>query len=110
MAYYNKLTKNLLVQLQLSGQQAQLVNNGDIKNDGFEFSAGWTQKINKDWAIAINGNLTTYKNLVQSIGQPLLADPQNPSQTIAGEPIGYFVGYKVIGLYQSYADILAFTG
>ncbi len=107
MAYYNKLTKNLLVQLQLSGQQAQLVNNGDIKNDGFEFSAGWTQKIDKDWAIAINGNLTTYKNLVQSIGQPLLADPQNPSQTIAGEPIGYFVGYKVIGLYQSYADILA---
>jgi TonB-linked SusC/RagA family outer membrane protein len=107
MDYYTKLTKNLLVQLELAGQQPQLVNNGDIKNNGFEFSAGWTQAINKDWAISVNGNLTTYTNVVQSIGQPLLADPQIPSQTIEGQPIGYFVGYKVVGLYQSYADILA---
>ena len=106
MDYYNKLTKNLLVQLQLAGQEPQLVNNGDIRNNGFEFSAGWTQSIDKDWSFSVNGNLTTYKNLVVSIGQPLLADPQNPSQTIAGEPIGYFVGYKVVGVYQTYADIL----
>ncbi len=104
--YYNKLTKNLLVQLQLAGQEPQLVNNGDIRNSGFEFAAGWTQSINKDWSFSVNANLTTYKNLVESIGQPLLADPQNPSQTIEGEPIGYFVGYKVIGVYQTYADIL----
>ena len=104
--YYNKLTKNLLVQLQLAGQEPQLVNNGDIRNSGFEFAAGWTQPINKDWSFFFNANLTTYKNLVESIGQPLLADPQNPSQTIEGEPIGYFVGYKVIGVYQTYADIL----
>ena len=107
MDYYNKLTKNLLIQLQTSGNLPQLTNNGDIKNNGFEFSAGWTQAIDKDWAISVNGNLTTFKNLVVSIGQPLLADPQVPSQTIAGQPIGYFVGYKVIGVYQSYADILA---
>jgi TonB-linked SusC/RagA family outer membrane protein len=107
MDYYSKLTKNLLIQLQTSGNLPQLTNNGDIKNNGFEFSAGWTQAIDKDWAISVNGNLTTFKNLVVSIGQPLLADPQVPSQTIAGQPIGYFVGYKVIGVYQSYADILA---
>jgi TonB-linked SusC/RagA family outer membrane protein len=106
MDYYNKLTKNLLVQLQLAGQEPQLVNNGDISNTGFEFAAGWTQSINKDWSFSVNGNLTTYTNLVKKIGQPLLADPQNPSQTIEGEPIGYFVGYKVIGVYQTYADIL----
>ncbi len=106
-AYYNKLTKDLLVQLQLSGQQPQLVNNGDIRNNGFEFTAGWTQQIDRNWSFSVNGNITTYKNLVESIAQPLLADPQNPSQTIAGEPIGYFYGYKAIGLYQSYADILA---
>lgn len=105
--YYNKQTRNLLVQLDLAGQQPQLTNNGNISNDGFEFSAGWTQAINKDWSFSVNGNLTTYKNEVLSIGTPLLADPQNPSQTIAGYPIGYFYGYKVIGLYQSYADILA---
>ncbi len=106
-AYYNKLTKDLLVQLQLSGQQPQLVNNGDIRNNGFEFTAVWTQQIDRNWSFSVNGNITTYKNLVESIAQPLLADPQNPSQTIAGEPIGYFYGYKAIGLYQSYADILA---
>ena len=107
MDWYNKLTKNLLIQLQTLGHSAETDNNGDIKNDGFEFSAGWTQAIDRNWSISINGNLTTYKNVVVSIGQPLLADPQVPSQTIAGQPIGYFVGYKVIGVYQSYADILA---
>lgn len=107
MDYYNKLTNNLLIQLQRSGTLPQLTNNGNIKNNGFEFSAGWTQAINKDWSFSVNGNLTTFKNLVVSIGQPLLADPQNPSQTIAGQPIGYFVGYKVIGVYQSYAEILS---
>ncbi len=106
MDYYNKLTKDLLVQLDLAGTQPQLTNNGDIRNNGFEFSAGWTQAINKDWSFSVNGNLTTYKNVVVSIGTPLLPDPQIPSSTVAGEPIGYFVGYKVIGVYQSYADIL----
>jgi len=105
--WYNKVTNNLLIQLQTSGNLPQLTNNGNIKNDGFEFSAGWTQAINKDWSFSVNGNLTTFHNIVQSIGTPLLADPQVPSQTIAGYPIGYFVGYKVIGVYQSYADILS---
>ncbi len=104
--YYQKLTHDLLIQLQLAGQQPQLTNNGNISNSGVEFSAGWTQAINKDWSFSVNGNLTTYANLVQSIGTPLLADPQVPSQTTKGEPIGYFYGYKVIGVYQSYADIL----
>ena len=104
--YYRKLTKNLLVQLQFSGVEAQLTNDGDILNRGFEFSSGWTQKINRDLSFSVNGNLTTYYNRVISIGSPLLADPQIPSQTIAGQPIGYFVGYKVAGVYQSYADIL----
>jgi TonB-linked SusC/RagA family outer membrane protein len=106
MDYYNKKTKDLLMQLALSGQLPQLVNNGDITNNGFEFSAGWNQVIDKNWSFTVNGNLTTYHNEVVSIGTKLLADPQIPSQTIPGEPIGYFYGYKVIGVYQSYADIL----
>ena len=104
--YYRKLTKDLLVELQFSGTEPQLLNDGVILNKGFEFTGSWNQKIDRDWSFTVGGNLTTYKNNVQSIGNPLLADPQVPSQTLAGHPIGYFVGYKVIGLYQSYADIL----
>ncbi len=104
--YYNKLTKNLLVELQPSGVEPTLTNDGQISNKGFEFSGSWNQKFSRDLSLVVSGNLTTYSNTVKSIGYPLLADPQIPSQTIAGEPIGYFVGYKVIGLYQSYADIL----
>ena len=89
--YYNKQTKDLLMQLQQAGQQPKLVNNGNISNTGFEFSAGWTQVINKDWSFSVNGNLTTYKNLVVSIGTPLLADPQVPSQTIAGRTYRIFL-------------------
>ncbi len=52
------------MQLDQAGQQPQLTNNGDISNSGVEFSAGWTQAINKDWSFSFNGNLTTYaKNL-----------------------------------------------
>jgi hypothetical protein len=104
--YYNKLTKDVLVLLQTPGVQPSLTNNGQISNKGFEFSAGWNQVMNKDFSFSVNGNLTTYQNKVVSIGYPLYADPQYPNQTIAGQPISYFVGYQVIGLYQSYADIL----
>ncbi len=104
--YYRKLTKDLLVQRQASGSEVQLLNNGNILNKGFEFTASWNQKIDRDWSFTAGGNLTTYQNKVVSIGSPIRPDPQIPSATQAGHPIGYFVGYQVIGLYQSYADIL----
>jgi TonB-linked SusC/RagA family outer membrane protein len=107
--YFTKKTKNLLVELGGNGQglsQIVLTNQGNITNQGVEVSATWHQKISRDLALNIGGNLTTLANKVTYLAQPLGLDPQVPSTANTGEPIGYFTGYKVAGLYQSYADIL----
>ena len=104
--YYTKNTKDLLAFLKQGGVLGRLTNSGEISNSGFEFSGSWNQKINKDLSLTFAGNLTTYKNKVISLTQIIPADPQYPNQTQTGEPIGYFYGYVVEGLYQSYADIL----
>ncbi|MBS1656314.1 MAG: hypothetical protein JSU05_15785, partial [Bacteroidetes bacterium] len=49
-SYYNKVTKDMMtyVSLQALGLDNQLENGGKIKNWGEEFSATWTQNINRD--------------------------------------------------------------
>lgn len=105
--YYNKRTKDLLALLKPAGVLPTLTNSGEISNKGFEFSATWTQNLSKDLSFSVSGNLTTYNNKVVSLNQVIPSDPQYPNQTEPGQPIGYFIGYVVEGLYQSYADILA---
>ncbi|MFN8288763.1 MAG: SusC/RagA family TonB-linked outer membrane protein [Chitinophagaceae bacterium] len=105
--YYNKKTKDLLALLKPVGVLPTLTNSGEILNKGFEISASWNQKFNKDLSLTVGGNITTYNNKVLKLNYLIPSDPQYPNQTEAGYPIGYFIGYKVEGLYQSYADILA---
>ena len=104
--YYNKRTKDLLATLKAGGNFNRLTNSGEISNSGLEFSASWNQKINKDFNLTVSGNLTTFSNKVVALTEIIPADPQYPNQTETGKPIGYFYGYVVEGLYQSYADIL----
>ncbi len=110
MDYYYKKTTDLLVLYTPPGILPTLTNAGSIQNSGLEFTAGWTQNINKDLSLSVSGNLTTYKNKVLSLDYPLLSgatSQPNPNQSEVGRPIGYFYGLVVEGVYQSYADILA---
>ena len=110
IAYYYKKTKDLIVLLTPSGQLPTLTNNGSLENKGLEFAASWNQKISNDWSFSIGGNLTTYKNKVLYLPNPtrpgIASSEQTPNQTETGMPIGYFYGLKVVGVYQSYTDIL----
>ena len=81
-------------------------NIGSIKNSGFEFSASWNQKVSRDVNVTISGNLTTYKNEVLSLARPGFVINDGLSVTSVGNPIGYFSGYIVEGIYQTYADKL----
>ncbi len=101
--YYNKLTKGLLAEIKIDAAFSTLTNSGEISNSGLEFSASWNQKINKDFSLVVSGNLTTYSNKVVALNNPIGG---SPSKTETGQPIGYFYGYIVEGIYQSYADIL----
>ena len=108
-AYYNKLTKDLLAFVDLGPAGTRLDNIGEILNRGFELSSTWSNNIGKDFSYSVSGNFTTYHNEVKSLpsGAKLNASEERPNQTEEGFPIGYFYGYVVDGIYQSYADKLA---
>ena len=104
--YFNKTTDNLLTFVDL-GSERFYTNAGQIENKGFEFSASWNDKVNKDFEYSISGNLTTLNNKVISVYQEGFQVSDGPSILTAGAPIGSFYGYIAEGVYQSYADILA---
>lgn len=108
-AYYNKRTKDIMsLQNTPSAPQPALSNVGDIRNKGFEISADWKQKLNNDLTLTLSGNFTTFDTKVISVENGKInASEERPNQTESGFPIGYFYGYVVEGVYQTYAEKLA---
>ncbi len=115
--YFDRTTNNLMTYVSRAsiGLKDELVNGGSMQNTGEELSAGWTQNFSKDLSLNIGGNITFLKNKVLSLSPDvptgvLDITSQNNGEAISetkpGEPIGYFKGYIVTGVYQSYADIL----
>ncbi len=104
--YYYKKTEDILSFRTIPGSsQSQLSNIGVVENQGLELTASWTQSFSKDVSLTVSGNLTTFSNKVLEADK-LPASEERPNQTESGFPIGYFYGYVVEGLYQSYADKL----
>jgi len=104
--YYDKRTKDLLTMVN-DGANNFYMNAGSIKSSGLEFLATWNQSVNKDLSYSISGNLTTMNNKVLSVWKDGYKYYDGNSVTEAGNPLGYFYGYQVEGVYQSYADKLA---
>ena len=115
--YFNKTTKDLmtLVNRDVQGLPTLLENGGSIRNWGQEFSATWNQKIDRDFAVSVSGNITFLKNKVISLSEDIpggflsrasFNNGSAESRTRPGLAIGSFYGYVVEGIYQSYADVL----
>ncbi|MDO5969429.1 TonB-dependent receptor [Flavivirga aquimarina] len=102
--YYNKDTEDLLVFID-TGTAEFFDNAGEINNKGFEFDVSWNDEISENFKYSIGGNITTTKNEVISVYEDGFRIFDGPSVTEAGLPIGYFYGYEVEGIYQTYADI-----
>lgn len=104
--YYYKNTRDILAFQRVTGSpQPTLTNVGAMRNRGIEMSAAWTQQFNRDFKVVLSGNFTTFNNLVLQADE-IPASEERPNRTISGQPIGYFFGYVVEGVYQSYADKL----
>jgi len=103
--YYSKNTKDILVITEsIAGATNQMQNLGEVKNSGVELMVSWMDEIgDSGFRYFIGANLTTIKNEVIKIDvEDTAAKIENVvSRTIKGEPIGYFYGYKVIGVYQN---------
>ncbi len=121
--YYNRNTLNfifpVLFEEYLGYTNTQLPENvGTLRNRGVEFSATWRQNINKDFTFSIGGNVAYNQNLFtkNTAGHQQLFDGGGASTggqlgtvTTVGQPVGEFYGYKVIGIFQTAAQIAGYT-
>jgi len=103
--YFHKLTNDLLTFVE-SGSERFYINSGQIENKGIEASAAWSDRTQGGIEYSIGGNITTLNNKVKKVYTDGFQIISGPSRVFAGEPIGYFFGYEVEGVYQSYADKL----
>lgn len=117
--YFDKTTKDLMTYVDRSsiGLDNELINGGELRNWGEEFSASWNQNLSKDLTISISGNITFLNNKIKSLSEDLKAtggylsrafanNGSAEARSIPGYPVGSFYGYVVEGLYQSQVDIL----
>lgn len=119
--WYNKKIEGLLFTDQAPavvglGATLPLVNIGDMKNTGVDIGINWHDKINKDLSYSIGVNVTAYKNTIVNIpgasGYFETAGTHNTGNQVrnqVGHPVGSFYGYKIIGIYQSWADTLKYA-
>ena len=110
--YYNKKTKDLLVNITPPaeiGVSSTTVNAGSVLNQGLEFEVNWKDKIGNDFTYSIGGNLSTLKNRVTYLDPSVppikgseggVSGSNNPiySAFEVGQPIWYFKGYKYDGV------------
>jgi len=78
--------------------EAPLVNLGDIKNTGLDFSVGYHDKTNSGLSYGIDLNLSHYKNKVISLidGIPV-PGTSGYTRTEVGEEMSFFYGRNIIG-------------
>ncbi len=113
VSYYNKTTDGILTSFTLpSTTLAYFTNLGKITNKGIEASLGWSDKIGS-FGYNIGGNFSYNKNIVNSLGNATtfqIIGNSGANLTETGRSIGYFYGYKQIGIYQTPADIAKLAG
>lgn len=110
MEYYNKTTKDMLliepIPYFLGFESGPYTNVGSVKNTGVEVQMEWRDKIGKHFNYNIGSNISTLKNEILSLGTATSipgAEIRNGSatNTIIGQPIGSFWGFKTDGLVQT---------
>lgn len=124
--YYDKSTSDLLRERFLplsSGYDRMWVNDGEISNKGFEFSADAIIVDTKDWGLSGTFIFSKNKNKVVSLGNAVDAGlstdylsgfqyeyfggglgsfrETSPNILAVGLPVNVFYGYKVNGIVQS---------
>lgn len=107
---YDKTTDGILTSFPLlAGQLPFFTNLGKINNKGIEVSMGWSDNIGKDFTYNLSGNFSYNKNRVESLGNTTefqITGNGGVNLTNSGQSIGYFYGYKQVGIYQSAKDML----
>ncbi|WP_042479388.1 SusC/RagA family TonB-linked outer membrane protein [Solitalea canadensis] len=117
--YYVKNTKDLLFNPSIPaivGFTAPYVNGGSVSNKGVELGLGYRSSITSDWKISANLNVSYNKNEVtaintasQSVAGSGFIGVGSVNRMEVGMPIGYFWGFKTVGLFQNQAEVDAYV-
>ena len=105
---YNRTTSDILTSVTIpNDSRTKFTNLGEITNKGIELNAGWNDKIG-NVGYRIGANYSYNKNVVNSIGDNFnfqIVGNGGVNLTRTGSSIGYFYGYKQVGIYQTTADL-----
>ncbi|WP_461451747.1 SusC/RagA family TonB-linked outer membrane protein [Mucilaginibacter sp.] len=117
--FYDKKADNLLLNVPppayagVSGNAFE--NAGGMSNKGVELQLGYNKQVGQ-FKLNLSGNISYNKNEVTSLAQlPYLTGGAWQGATISqilrsavGEPFNSFYGYKVLGIFQSQAQVNAY--
>jgi hypothetical protein len=117
--YFKKEVEGLLfkplVSLYMGTSKVPDANIGSTRSRGVDISAGYTDKISKDFGINTRVTFTTSDNLVTKTntdnsfilygGNYFNGQSQNVTAFEAGKTPGYFYGFKTDGLFQTQDEI-----
>ncbi len=121
--YFDKLTFDLIKQQDTNwpntfGYSAPYINQGRIRNTGFELSASWKDRIG-ELTYEIGGNFATLKNRVEYIDE----NPNSfwahgdawrgiltPYRSVVGQPYYSYWLIKNAGIFQSDEEAAAYVG
>lgn len=120
--YFDKKTFDLITTQTVGwtatfGYGAPLINQGRVRNKGYEVSANWHDKIGKV-GYSIGGNFATLKNNVEYIDEnknsfwgdgDVWRGVLNPFRSVVGQPIFSYWLIKNEGLFQSDAEAAAYV-
>ncbi|SDZ73448.1 TonB-linked outer membrane protein, SusC/RagA family [Arachidicoccus rhizosphaerae] len=120
--WYQKTSKDWLVQPPipaLVGTGAPYINGGDIQNRGIEIALNYNAQLG-DVNLSVGGNIAFNHNEARSVpnndgiihgATNLLSSSTEEFYRIQnGFPVGYFWGYKTAGVFQTQAEVNAYTG
>jgi len=110
--YYHRTTHDLAFSRPIPFSWDRVYGNwGSVANSGWELSLQWKDKVGA-LGYSIGGNVTTLKNTVKNLGG--LENIMNgypewsaefPARIQINEPINFYYGYEVAGVYQNQAQI-----
>ncbi|RZK42219.1 MAG: TonB-dependent receptor [Pedobacter sp.] len=113
---YNKTTTGIITSFPLPAEQGSLpyiTNLGKLTNKGIEASLSWTDKIGDSFSYGLSGNFTYNQNRVVSLGNTTdfqITGNSGVNLTNSGQSIGYFYGFRQIGIYQTPREMLTQPG
>jgi len=112
--YYNRLTYAMLYDSEVplsSGFSNALINEGEVRNTGFEFSIN-SENIKGAFNWNTNFNISFNRNKVVSLNyknDPIYSGRSGEGnfthKTEVGKPLGQFFGFVVDGVYRDQADL-----